>query len=102
MDGSSLKWLIVGGMMLSRNDNIVAIASIALEPPSKWPVIDLIELIGIFAICSPNNWLIAIASEASPAGVEVPCVLIWSMSVGCNPADLRARCIHIIAPSPSG
>ena len=46
--GSKLKLFIVGVTTLFFIDNIVAIDSTAPAAPSKWPVIDLVELILIF------------------------------------------------------
>ena len=42
-------------------------------PPSRWPVIDLVELMTSFFAWSPNASLIAFVSLRSPSGVEVPC-----------------------------
>ena len=44
MLGSSVKWLIVGGIMSFLTDRTVAIASITLAAPRRWPVIDFVEL----------------------------------------------------------
>jgi len=43
---------------------------------SKWPVIDLVELIASLYACSPNTALIALFSERSLSFVDVPCAFI--------------------------
>ena len=62
----------MGGIILFFTDKIEAIVSITPAAPSKWPVIDLVELILISNALSPNNLIIAVASEISPSGVDVP------------------------------
>ena len=49
-------------------------ASTAPAAPSRWPVIDLVELTG--GISSPNTWRMAAVSQASFRGVEVPWALM--------------------------
>src|SRR6266513_2443657 len=42
-------------------------------PPSRCPVMDLVELMGTSLARSPNNLFSARVSMTSPSGVEVPC-----------------------------
>ena len=51
------------------------IASMPPAAPSRWPVIDLVELTIIFQAWSPKARFIANVSARSPSGVEVPCAL---------------------------
>ena len=70
--GSSVKWLMVGGMMSFFTARILAIASIAPAAPSKCPVIDLVELMFNLKACSPKTLKMAYVSAMTPKGVEVP------------------------------
>src|SRR3546814_1066275 len=47
-------------------------ASTPPAAPSRWPVIDLVELTMVLYAWSPSAALTAIVSARSPAGVEVP------------------------------
>ena len=51
-------------------------ASRAPLAPSKWPVIDLVELIGTLYACSSKTDFIASVSYLSFKGVDVPCALM--------------------------
>ncbi|MNL76622.1 hypothetical protein D3C87_2026180 [compost metagenome] len=51
---------------------IVAIASTAPAAPNKCPVIDFVELIFNLYASSPNKSTMALLSEMSPNGVDVP------------------------------
>ena len=51
--------------------------SIPPAPPSKCPVIDLVELTTSVRACSPNTALIASVSFLSPSGVDVPWAFIF-------------------------
>jgi len=44
----------------------------------------------------------ALASAASPSGVEVAWALTWSMSAGASPAAARAAAMERARPSPEG
>ena len=44
--------------------------------PSRCPVIDLVELIGSRAACSPKTRFTASVSASSLNGVPVPCALM--------------------------
>ena len=48
-------------------------ASIAPDAPSRWPVIDLVELMSNFFACAPKAVLTAAVSHRSFIGVDVPC-----------------------------
>ena len=50
--------------------------STAPAPPSKWPVIDLVELMETLLARSPKTVLIARVSATSPRPVEVACALM--------------------------
>jgi len=68
---------VVGGAIRSRSASSVAIASTAPAAPRRWPIADLVELTGICAArSSPNAALIALVSERSLSGVEVPWALM--------------------------
>ena len=73
---SPSSWLIVGGTIPFLIARILAIDSTAPAAPNKWPVIDLVELMFNSNAWSPNTSLIALASEISPTGVDVPCTLM--------------------------
>ena len=83
--------LIVGGATESRSAQIVAIDSTTPAPPSRWPVMDLVADTTIPLAALPIARWIAIASAASPAGVEVACALMWTTCSGATPASARAR-----------
>ena len=53
-----------------------AMASTAAAPPSRWPVMDLVEDTLTLYASSPNAFLMAMVSYFSLSGVEVPCALI--------------------------
>ena len=80
----------------------VEMASIAPAPPKRCPVIDLPELMDILYECCPNTFFMANTSGRSPAGVDVPWVLMWSMSLGDSWASSKALLMLSVAPSPSG
>jgi len=62
---------------------------------------DFVELIIRRRACSPNTVFAAVTSIGSPAGVEVPCALMYSTSSNAIPASWSARFIARAAPSPS-
>src|SRR5579875_2984519 len=74
ISGSCLSRLIVGGTTPSRMARIAAIASTAPAAPSRWPVIDFVE---VTTDRAPSTARIARASATSPAGVEVACAFTW-------------------------
>ena len=51
-------------------------ASVRPPAPMRWPVADLVELIGGALSRPPNTALTASVSALSPSGVDVPCALI--------------------------
>ena len=65
--------------------------------PSEWPDSDLLELMAGTSL--PNTSLIALSSLISPAGVPVPCALIYCTG---SLTDASACRIHRTAPSPDG
>src|SRR5579863_7472375 len=73
VSGSWFSRLMVGGMIWLRRASTVMPASRPPAPPSRWPVMDLVELTGIFR--APKKLRIACASSVSPMGVEVPWAL---------------------------
>ena len=77
-------------------------ASRAPPAPSKWPVIDFVELIDMFLDCSPKTDLIAIVSYLSLSGVEVPWAFIYDTSFFNTFAWLRAFFMALAPPSPPG
>jgi len=62
---------------------------------------DLVELTRRRRAWSPNTDLTARTSAGSPAGVEVPCALMYSTSSAGMPAPYRARLTGRAAPLPS-
>ena len=75
-------------------------ASTAPAAPSRWPVIDLVELTG--GISSPNTWRMAAVSHRSFMGVLVPWALMYPIRPGSRAASARASRMQRTAPSPSG
>ena len=59
--------------MPRRRLSIVATASTAPAAPSRWPIADLVDEIGIRCASSPSATLSASVSLRSLSGVEVPC-----------------------------
>ncbi len=57
-------------------DRMVAIASTAPAAPNRWPIIDLVLLIGMRAACWPKTVLMACVSERSFSWVDVPWALM--------------------------
>src|SRR6185437_6984423 len=92
--------LIVGGNTWSRSARMLKIASTPPAAPSRWPVVDLVELIASFLAWSPNTFFAAITSPRSPSGVEVPCALMYCTSAGLRPASSSAVWMQRAAPSP--
>src|SRR5688572_5696069 len=90
---------MVGGRTPSRMAMITKAASTAPEAPSRWPVMDLVDEMGISYACSPNTVLIAAVSLLSFNGVEVPCALIYPISIVSNPASSRASFMAMAAPA---
>ena len=76
ISSSCVEWLIVGGILPSLIANIDANDSIAPAAPSKWPVIDFVELIFNLYAWSLKTFSIASTSLLSPSGVDVPWTLI--------------------------
>ena len=69
----------------------VKMASVLPAAPSRWPVIDLVALIGIFLAYSPKTVLMAIVSVRSLSGVEVPWALMYSTSSGLKSRVLNGH-----------
>ena len=63
-------------------------------PPSRWPVIDLVELTSRLFADSPKVSQIALASARSPRGVEVACAFKYPMSLGATPASSQSQLHH--------
>ena len=61
---------MVGGTMPSRMAMTHAIASTAAAPPSRWPVMDLVEDTFTLYASSPNAFLLAMVSYFSMAGFQ--------------------------------
>src|SRR5258708_2656753 len=74
--GSSVCRVEVGGSHCPRRAIRQITASTEPAAPSKWPMLDLVELTGIFFACSPAQRLIAAASALSFKGVPVPWALM--------------------------
>ena len=53
-----------------------AAASSDPAAPKEWPIIDLVELMGMLYARSPNNLLMATLSRVSFKGVDVPWALM--------------------------
>ena len=62
----------VGGKIPCLIARIEKIASIAPAAPSRCPVADFVEDIGVF-VSSPSYLFTDLTSISSPSGVEVPC-----------------------------
>src|SRR5205814_8336277 len=69
--GSGASRLIVGGIIWRSIATRQATASTAAAALSRWPVMLLVELIGIVAVCGPKTSVRARASALSPTGVLV-------------------------------
>jgi hypothetical protein len=67
---------MVGGETWSRMASALKTASTPPAAPSRWPVIDLVELTATFGARAPSKRLIALVSATSPSGVDVPCALM--------------------------
>ncbi|GAA3486445.1 hypothetical protein GCM10018987_05240 [Streptomyces cremeus] len=65
--------LTVGGSTPRSNARVLTTASTAPAAPSVCPMIDFVELAG--GMSGPNSSFRALGSEASLAGVPVPCRL---------------------------
>ena len=77
------------GIMPSRREKPVAMASTAPAAPSRCPMADLFEVRATFDMPSPNRVRMAFISARSPAGVEVPCVLMKPTSSVVIPASSK-------------
>jgi hypothetical protein len=122
----STSWrLIVGGIVPSRTTKAQKALSSAPAAPSRWPVAPLVEDTNSGrSRCSslPNTSSMAFISIASPElkalnhktnptlnynislpnGVEVACALIYPISEGLHPANLKAESMLLLAPLPDG
>ena len=67
--------LMVGGATLSRSASMAATDSMAPAPPSRCPVIDLVDVTITPSMAVPSALASACASTASPSGVDVACAL---------------------------
>src|SRR5437764_13524431 len=70
--GSGDSSVEVGGSHCSRSVIRQITTSAAPAAPSKWPMLDLVELTAIAAACLPAQRLMAAASALSFSGVPVP------------------------------
>ena len=93
---------VVGGTIRSRSARTDARVSRAPAPPSRWPVIDLVEVTTQPSTASPRPWRIELASVTSPCGVEVPWAFTCLMSERCRPESMIAFRIAPNWPSPEG
>src|SRR6202035_5832131 len=100
VSGSGFSRLTVGGRIWSRNARAELPASSPPAPPSRWPVIDLVELTAILR--SPKKLRMACASSASPIGVDVPWALTYPTTSGVTPASRTALRMTRKPPSCSG
>ncbi len=67
---------MVGATNPSRSASAHATISSAPAAARGWPIIDLIELTGTWWACSPNARLMALVSQLSFCGVELPWALM--------------------------
>jgi hypothetical protein len=67
-----LKRLAVGGATCCFTASAENTASTPPAAPSRWPVIDLVELTASFLAWSPKARFTAVVSATSPSGVDVP------------------------------
>ncbi len=100
--GSGSTRLMVGGTRRSRSAIRDATVSSAPAPPSRWPVIDLVEVTTTWSVSSPRAVRMEPASVRSPWGVDVPCALTWTMSAGVMPESCSALIMAPDWPSPVG
>src|SRR5579862_557655 len=100
VSGSGFSRLIVGGRIWSRRASTVMPASSPPAPPSKCPVMDLVELTAILR--SPKKFLMACASSVSPMGVDVPWAFTYPTTSGVTPASRTALRMTRKPPSCSG
>ena len=94
--------LMVGGETWSCSAMTVNTDSMPPAPPSRCPVIDLVELTTSFLAWSPKASLIALVSLTSPSGVDVPCALRYCTWSALRPAERSAACIERFGPSTFG
>ena len=80
----------------------MATASTPPAAPSRWPVIDFVELTASRRAWSPKTVLMARVSVVSLSSVDVPWALTYWTSSGPIPASSMARCMTRAAPSPVG
>src|SRR5213075_246147 len=73
---SSSREVLVGGNHPSASAIRHTTASIAPAAPSKWPILDFVELTGTRLLVGPSSLRMASASAASFNGVPVPCALM--------------------------
>ena len=100
--GSRSSRLIVGGTTRLTIARIVATASSAPAPPSRWPVIDLVLVTTTWSTWEPSvAWSIS-PSAMSPCGVDVACALTWKIDSGPISDSFSARRIAREPPRPSG
>ena len=94
--------MIVGGRTPRSSARTEMTASTPPAAPSRWPVIDLVELTTSFFACSPKASLIALVSLTSPSGVDVPCAFTYWISSALRAAERSAACIERFGPSTFG
>src|SRR5690349_17486621 len=98
--GSGVIWLIVGGMTPQVAASSDTPNSSAPAPPSRWPVIDLVDPNTSALAWSPKTALTASVSATSPCSVDVPCALIYPTSFGSIRPSARQARMARWAPSP--
>ena len=75
LSASGVVRFMVGGATRSRRARTVRPASTAPAAPSRWPVIDFVELTARPRACLPNTCSMAAVSARSPTGLDVACAL---------------------------
>ena len=81
---------------------MAATDSMAPAPPSRCPVIDLVDVTTTPSMAGPSALASACASTASPSGVEVACAFTCTTWPGSTWASAIARVTAEITPTPSG
>jgi len=94
--------LIVGGATWLRSDKMAATDSMAPAPPSRCPVIDLVDVTITPSAAGPRALARACASSGSPSGVDVAWALTCTTCAGSTFASAIARPIAEATPAPSG
>src|ERR1700710_2581294 len=86
---------MVGGEIWWCSASTVKTDSMPPAPPSRWPVIDLVELTTSFFAWSPKEFLIALVSFRSPSGVEVLPLVRLAAGIGQARLHRAARAVDV-------